>query len=175
MKTQGFVFIMTLCFTAVLSMLVLSSMHQVLLYQQAANRQEQVHRRFYQLEYTARALIKAPPKAWSKCRISQNKANKVMQQVRANQGCTLAVGETTYKYLVEDLGPYPCLVTKDAQATRHFRLTLLAHFGEESGDSLLQIRIIEPVDEPIFCDRTPKTIATGISSWRYCFAVNQRA
>lgn len=167
---QGYILILTLCITAVMSLLLLSSMQHSLLYFNAANRQENSHQRFYQLEYVARKLMRhADKNHTTHCWYQHNLANLVIQQLVQNKGCKLTIDKTNYQYIVEDLGTHPCLVTLQnhrTQATQHLRLSVLAEASEGYPASLVQLRVIKP-SKPIKCVGKKKIVALGISSWRY--------
>jgi len=168
-QQQGFIFIVTLYITAIMSLLLLSSMQHVLLYQRAVNKQEEERQRFYQLEHIARHLIHVPIDKLHQCIIKSNSANQVIQQVIKKQGCSFVVGMATYQYLIEDLGEYSCLVSLHQEvlkSTHHFRLTLLAPSDTEYPSSLIQIRVIKPATS-LSCVHKTKYVALGISSWRY--------
>jgi Tfp pilus assembly protein PilX len=170
MKSQGFIFILTLCITTVMSLLVLSGMQHVLLYQRAASKQEKLHQRFYQLEHTARGIIGATEHTWANCMYLQNSANQVIQELIKKNGCSLRLGDSKYRYMIEDLGTYPCLVNyaqETPKATHHFRLTVLGYFSEEEGVSAVQIRVVKRSSALLFCDRKVSMVNTGISSWRF--------
>ena len=166
---QGYILILTLCISAVLSLLMVSSLQHVLLYHNAANRQESSHQRFFQLEYAARKLIKVTKKERDDCFYQHNLANLVIQQLINKKGCKLTINTTNYQYLVEDLGEYPCLVTVyrgNHRATHHFRVTILAESTQDKPSSLIQIRVIKH-SRQIECLGKRVNVAPGISSWRY--------
>lgn len=148
---QGYILILTLCITALMSLLWLSNMQHLLLFQQASNRAEEQHQRFYQLEFLARSLIKMPLKKHSGCRFD------------LNNYCEIKLQDQQYQYQVEDLGEYPCLVTQKngkLTSTHHYRFTL------KDNRSTLEIRVMKPSTLP-YCDQKIKPVIAGISSWRF--------
>jgi hypothetical protein len=168
-QQQGFILILTLCITAVMSILLLISMQHGLLFHNAANRKERSHQRFFQLEYAARKLIQATKSEVADCWYQHDLANLVIQQLIHKKGCKLTIEKMNYQYSIEDLGNYPCLITLhrgSTKATHHFRLTLLIEASEDYPSSLVQIRVIKP-SKQIKCVGKKKMVSLGISSWRY--------
>lgn len=167
MKIQtGFIFIFTLCITAIMSVLLLATMQNVLLYQRASNQQEEVHFRFYKLEHSAHKLINVPLKKIPRCILKQDLANKVIGQAKKSS-CRIVMDKMVYHYLIEDLGEYPCLVSGpqgNLKSTHHFRYTLL--LPSDNPVMILQIRVIRPA-KFFNCIKQAKYVALGISSWRY--------
>lgn len=152
---------------ALITLLVLTGMQYVLLFQRAVARQENQHQEFYQLEHLARQL--AVSKTEKSCVLHQDNPNQVWAQLRAKHGCSLAIKDSHYQYLIEDLGVYPCLVVdykKQKYTTRHLRVSLLVLRDDELASSLLQIRVVKPAGT-ISCTTIPRQITKGISSWRY--------
>jgi hypothetical protein len=170
-RCEGFIFFMTLCIMTVITLLLMTCMHHVLLYHKALNEQELQHRNFYQLEHIAAQLVTKPDFLSRKiCIEFGDSANEVLRHLIHNKGCVLSLGSTNYRYLIEDLGEFPCLVIKKGQqrrATRHLRISII---GGEGNDSALQLRFIKPaaVSE---CIGQERIVNSGISSWRYLSAL----
>ncbi|MCL9682721.1 type II secretion system protein [Legionella maioricensis] len=174
MKKQcsGFIFLMTLCVILVISLLLITGLHHVLLYHKALNQQELQHQHFYQLEHLAVQLAHIATGASAKsCVEYGDAANEVIQRLIENQGCSLTDGQARYRYLIEDLGDFPCLVFPGQnRASRHFRITLLLLKDDENSASVLQLRMIKP-SGMIRCSGEERAVTEGISSWRYIPAV----
>lgn len=167
-KEKGYIFAFTLCIVSLISVLVLSSMQQMLLYQRAMNKQEQAHQYFYDLERIIHYLIALPEKERISCVQHQDSANEVLHQVLKKEGCALKTDKANYHYVIEDLGNYPCLMINDKttiKATHHFRFTV-AQDKPLQPSSIMQVRVIQPV--PLLqCDSEVRYVDAGISSWRY--------
>jgi hypothetical protein len=166
---KGFIFFVTICIIAVMSLLILASMQHVLLYQRASNKQEEGHQRFYELEHIARHLIDAPIDTLQACRVKQNLANKALQQVKDKHRCSLTVKKNKYRYLIEDLGEYSCLVGLHKgvkKSTHHYRFTLLSQLDNNHPSLLVQIRVIR-LARSFSCAKNIRYVAVGTSSWRY--------
>lgn len=170
----GFIFFMTLCIILVISVLLITCLHHVLLYHKALNKQELRHQSFYQLEDLAGQLARSSHLAIDKnCIELGDSANQVIQQLIHNEGCSLVVGQASYRYLIEDLGDFPCLVIHQEQskhATRHLRVSVLLLADDENTASVLQLRFIKP-SSAIDCPGAEYTVTPGISSWRYLPAI----
>jgi type II secretory pathway component PulJ len=176
-KEKGFILIFALCITTIVSLLVLSSMKNLMIYQHAATIREREHQRFYQLERITRQLIHLPKKQLRSCTQEHDKANYSIIQLVEQQGCQLSIQETNYWYLVEDLGIYPCLITVNAKSltgSHHFRVTVLTPETEEYSASLVQVRVIETAKSQL-CTGTINYVRQGISSWRYLTNIEMNA
>jgi hypothetical protein len=170
-KFNGFIFLMTLCTILVVSLLLLTVMHHVLLYGKAINRQEIQHQRFYQLEDTMLHLAQQKTNMIEKqCIVDQKNGNKVIEILVKKEGCSLVNGDIQYQYIIEDLGEFPCLVVRQNEqtnATRHTRITLLQSADEiHPVTSVLQVRNIKKIT-PLPCQSEVLKVSSGISSWRY--------
>ena len=172
---QGFIFLMTLICTAVISLLIVTSMQHILLYYKAINKKEALHHHFYQLEEVAMELAQTAFSADTEgCVSKKDSANQVIQQLARHEGCSLKHGTTRYQYLIEDLGEFPCLISfKKGQkrATQHRRVSVI-QMEEEFPFSLLQLRFIA-LGSAAPCLETEHAIALGVSSWRYFASLDQ--
>lgn len=168
---KGFIFLMTLCTILVISLLLLTCMQHVLLYGKAINRQELQHQNFYQLEALVNQLAQTKFYDMNKeCIVHGKGANNVIGSLFNNKGCQLINGDSQYRYFIEDLGVFPCLiVVRDGQSypTHHFRITVL-HGADEHQPvtSIVQVRTIKE-SIAVRCEREEHRVAEGISSWRY--------
>lgn len=162
-QRQGFIFLMTLMVMAVISLLVLTSMQHILLYYKVMNRQEELHQHFYQLDELILHLSQEP-----KCLSPHHAVNQILNQLVHGEGCFLKRGTNEYRYLVEDLGTFPCLVVNQNgvhHATHHHRISLVS-LEDAHPDSLLQVRLIS-VGPVSACEIKTRSIVLGVSSWRY--------
>lgn len=168
---DGFILFMTLCTVCVISVLLIASMQHVLLLHKAINQQELAHQNFYQLEDLAKQLANAPSLAIKKncIQYGADSANQVLQQLKENEGCLLLIGQTSYRYIIEDLGDFPCLVFyRNSQkfASHHTRISIMSVADNKNQASALQLRFIKP-STPVKCLEVERKIKSGISSWRY--------
>ncbi len=168
-KQNGFILVFTLCLIVLISLLVLSSMNNLMLYQHAMTQHEIDHQNVYQLERITHQLIKLPKHQLKSCMYLQDLANHTIKELIKKEGCQLTTQKVPYRYLVEDLGIYPCLITvKDnlVYSTHHFRFTVLKSETEESNSILMQLRVIQSTKLKT-CNASIHYIKVGISSWRY--------
>ncbi len=173
-QQQGFIFLIVLLITAVISLLVVSSMQHLLLYFKATNHQEALHQRFYQLEAVALHLAQKHSTLASGCLRHQDYANRVLKELLQHQGCSFKDGELDYQYLLEDLGSFPCLVVYEQgrkRASHHYRISVVS---QEKGApvSFLQIRFISS-GALASCVGNEHLIRLGRSSWRYLGSVER--
>lgn len=170
---QGFIFLITLLITTVISLLVLTSMQHLLLYYKVANRQKELHQNFYQLESVASQLAhKKYQSIESHCVIQQDSANQVMHKLLHCRGCFLNVNGLSYQYVIEDLGAFPCLISnvKGQKHTTYHRRISVVSIANQKPISFLQIRFIAP-GSGIDCVGKEHLVNLGVSSWRYVAAV----
>lgn len=144
-------------------------MQHILLYYKAINQLETLHHNFYQLESVAMQLVDAKSQLLDKrCVLTEDAPNKIMQRLRRYEGCPLEVGGYHYRYFVEELGDYPCLIaTRDTKkvSTHHRRISVVS-IGDKRSDSLVQLRSIEAIKYQ-FCEGKERVLPLGVSSWRY--------
>ncbi len=173
-QCSGFIFLMTLSIILVISLLLITCMHQVLLYHKALNQQEQQHQNFYQLEELAVQLGNASRGVITeRCIEYGDAANEAIRSLINNQGCSLTDGQSKYRYIIEDLGDFPCLVPhQQKRSTHHIRVSLLSFSDNGTAASVLQLRIIQP-SAVIGCSGEEHKVTTGVSSWRYIPAITE--
>jgi hypothetical protein len=166
----GFIFLMTLCFILIISILLITSLQQILLYQKGLTQQEEQHQQFYQLEHLARQLSDYPNLAIEKnCLLSEKSANQSIEELLDHKACSLVIQKKSYRYLLEDLGDFPCLVLHEKRkkrASHHWRVSIVSFSDDESTASALQIRSIK-ASKTMTCTEEEHRVNEGISSWRY--------
>ncbi|QMT60683.1 type II secretion system protein [Legionella sp. PC997] len=165
---KGFILLITLLIIGVISILALTSMQHILLYYKAINKQEMLHQSFYQLEDVTLQLLHQPQAFNQDCLVRSDSANQAIHHLLHQKGCSLMSGLTQYKYYIEDLGEFPCLVAREKGrkfATHHQRVTVVP-IEDGSPVSLLQIRVIS-AGRVIPCLAKERSISLGVSSWRY--------
>lgn len=171
---QGFIFLMTLMMTTIISLLVLTGMQHLLLFYKVINKQEETHHHFYQLEQLALQLASTPREiTQGPCFIDKESANSVVRKLLQQEGCVLKKNNLNYRYYIEDLGEFPCLVVyKNGQkrATHHRRISI-AQMEEGLPNALMQLRLIS-IGSLLHCLNEEHTIALGVSSWRYLSSVD---
>lgn len=167
---DGFVLLMTLSVISIITLLLMTSMQQVLLYHKAINRQEKEHQSFYQLEAVALQLSRKQDLLISTCVRNKDAPNAVIDALVHNEGCLLTTGQIRYRYFIEDLGSFPCLVLQHGdmkQTSHHLRITLLQMTEEAHAPlSVLQVRYIKSGPSSVCLGREHR-VSEGISSWRY--------
>ena len=171
-QCNGFILLVTMIIIAVISLLILTSMQHILLYYKAINKQELLHRSFYQFEKVAYQLTHSGFSSINRaCIVYADSANQIIQNLLHHQGCSLS--NSSYYYLIEDLGEFPCLITNHKgrkYATHHQRISVM-QMEEGIPSSFLQIRFIS-VGGTIACFTKEHSIRLGISSWRYFSSIS---
>ncbi|WP_454781135.1 type II secretion system protein [Legionella sp. WA2022007384] len=165
---KGFILLVTLLIIGVISLLALTSMQHVLLYYKAINKQELFHQNFYQLEDVTSQLLHQHQTFNQDCLVHSDSANQAIHHLLHQKGCSLVSGSSQYKYFIEDLGEFPCLVVRQkgrTSATHHQRVTVVS-IEDGAPASLLQIRFIN-TGGVIPCLAKERSVSLGVSSWRY--------
>jgi hypothetical protein len=166
-KKKGFILVLTLVITGIISLLTLTGMQHLLLYYKAMNHQEKLQDNFYQLEKVALELAHQPVMP-STCIDYIDNANQVLDRLLHQQGCSREKDLIQYQYYIEDLVNFPCLVIQQKTqkfASHHQRITVMS-IEEGFPLSLLQIRWVS-VGEKISCNSKENRVSLGVSSWRY--------
>jgi hypothetical protein len=167
---KGFILVATLLMLLVFALLIVTGLQQTALYLKTITRQEEAHQKFYGMEYIAEHLAKyGHLERNSKC-ISRNQlSDKELIQVLNNSECVLPAGESRFKYFIEDLGDFPCLVIAKGELnymSHHYRLTIIHENTDEPNTLLLQLRYftISGVSE---CKSMVERVKEEVSTWRY--------
>lgn len=164
-QQAGFIFIFTLCTILVISLLLVSSMQQLVLYSKAINRQELHHQLFYQLEDAMKYVLKNALKNTA-CELTTSDADNALNKLSHGMGCSFAFGGREYRYFYEYLGAFPCLVVSENEhtfETHHIRVTLMQ---QDAVSSVLQVRYLNK-GIVSSCSKELHKVFIGISSWRY--------
>lgn len=151
---------------SIVSLLVLACMQHVMLYYKSINGIELAHQDFYQLEHLAMRLMAKPLIVDSPCVLRQDLPNQVLNDLIHSKGCTLEIGNGTYRYVIEDLGIYPCLIYEVNQqefATAHYRISVLQL--NDKKQAFLQIRYLNAQEG--VCVGNKRRVNIGVTSWRY--------
>ncbi len=165
MRQKGIVLFMTMIILSILALLILSLMQAILLYVKANNQLIQRHQAFYQLEAASNQLGVFSVED-RRCMVSEKDPNEVIELLQRQHGCTSVVGQQSYRYLVEDLGVYPCLQIKLGTRLRSSHHWLLSVTTEGPIFELLQLRIARVADLAP-CDGASIMINEGVISWRH--------
>lgn len=162
LQAQGFILLTTLLIVLIMSVLLLTSMQQILLFARGLHLQKTQERRFYQLESLAYNLVSRADLDPA-CLKSQMDANDVLREV-ARRGCVTQEENHQYRYLMEDLGDYGCLMVKVNQKmypSHHTRITVVHN------NRYIQMRVIKRATQPVACEGEWHALLSGVSSWRY--------
>lgn len=166
-RQQGLILFNTLMMISVLSLIVLSQMQLIFVQLKATNLVLFRHQSFQRLENEANRLVLAGRKEWpQECLISEANPNAIIERLKGKKGCTVFNDDQHYKFLVEDLGFFPCLQTIHnfmLYSTRHWRLTITAVMEKPI---TLQLRIARAAEYMPCVSNQTISINTGIISWR---------
>ena len=127
------------------------------------------HQQFYQLESVGMRLANTKFNDLdANCIVYTDAANQVIQRLIQREGCLIKIEDHQYRYFIEELGDFPCLIINDRErkySSHHRRITVLFTLGNNA-DTVLQLRNIIAIN-PQSCLGAQHTITPGISSWRY--------
>ena len=149
-KNHGFVLIMTIVFLGLMSVLIISLMHSVLLYSKINNQLMYQQKSFYSLEHALSVIL----------------ADKEhFKDVRAPD-VSLYIKKTRYHYTVKDEGVYPCLqmsVGQERFATHHWEVSIYQH-NVPLETLVVRVATTEPL---VVCpSKKIRVISDGVLSWR---------
>ena len=166
-KQSGVVLFFTLIFISVLTLIAFALMQHILLFLKINNQFSKKQHVFYQLEAAALHLANNPVSTWQQaCLIQQTDPNQIINDLHQNKGCSFNDESGAYRYLISDLGVFPCLrifAHEHLYNSHHWLITLVdnANFLET-----IQLRIARSVPATL-CIGIEKIIPSGLLSWRY--------
>lgn len=164
-RLNGMILLTTLLMISMISVWVLSLMQSVLLYIKATEGVVRHQESLYQLERATEAVFhREHPIA---CSVSLLDPNQVIDRLLEGFGCIFKHADHSYEYLIDDLGPIPCIVMEGGQGmvtSHHWLVTVLTTTPHRD---LLQIRWAEPGKTMACESQEPQLIRRGILTWRY--------
>lgn len=164
MRQQGMVLFTSMMMLVILSLLILSLMQAFFLSVKASSALTKKHQAFYQLEAIANQLRASNLSMMdSRCMVQSKSPNEILMMLKHHAGCEYLEDDVSYRYLIEDLGEYPCLQINSAMGSHHWLISLAK---TDSTFLPLQIRIAVGV-EPTQCDGSVIAIHAGVLSWRH--------
>lgn len=166
MKQHGFILLTTIMLLSLLSLLVLSEMHTIVLYYKGLNQLTEKRNNFYKMEFLVQQLATKSWQSEDKCVIHERNFNHIISLLKT-QGCSLQYEGEIYSYLVEELGVFPCVQAVRAQqhfSTKHWRINMLE---KGSRQDFLQLRIVRPIVVQPCNQEKINYVPLGITSWRY--------
>ena len=152
----------------ILAMLVLSLMQAVFLYLKLGNQLAAKHRALYQLEAVAnKFVLMKHGRLSSDCIMTETDPNQMVDLLLHNQGCSLINNNRQYYYLIDNLGPYPCLQMKVGERIYSSHHWLISVATAAPNQVILQIRVAKPI-RAIDCEhKDAHLINGGVISWRH--------
>jgi hypothetical protein len=163
-RMHGVVLLTTMMMLVILTMLVLTTMESVFLYVKSAHQIKSSHEIFQQMEEMASSMALTNPL----CLVQEKNPNQLPELLFAGQGCFMENGQHQFRYIIEDLGAYPCLqvtVNDHLQGSQHWRITLASM---QSPRIALQLRYARPVATGKCKLPVAHRISPGVVSWRKC-------
>lgn len=168
-SSDGFILLMTLIMMSIMSLLVLTSMQHLLLYYKAFNSIKAEQNQFYQMESAAMQLV-APPNTEQglACIKTQDNPNDILELLKSNKGCTFTKGTFNFRYVLEDLGEFPCLIihkNEKKYASKQIRLSVMIPANKHQSGAIMQIRRIISAAKSSCVQGVE--VEEGVISWRY--------
>lgn len=170
---RGYILLTTLLMIGILTILVLSLMQSVYLDFKMSNQLTMNHQAFYQLESVAKKITNHISEYASQpCVIQEWDPNRVDTVLIRQHGCAISDMQQTelkqtYRYIISDLGVYPCLeiVLDDIRYSSHH--WLISIMSERLPTYFLQIRTAT-IEQLRACELpNVRKISSGVMSWRY--------
>ncbi len=161
-QQSGMVLLTTMMMIVILTLLVLSLMQGVFLYIKSCNQVMANHHVFHQMEGIANTLDLAN----AACVVWDKNPNQLVDMLLANQGCVVVDGTRQYRYVLEDLGLYPCLqilMDEFMHGSHHWLVTLASM---QPPNIILQMRMARPFVTDRCESSSSQRIYSGIVSWR---------
>ncbi len=164
MKRQhGFILMLMMVVTALISMLLVVSTQEVLNYRKVS--QHWFQRLHDERLFEAWGLKNAMSPLLS-CMTNDGNPKTIFEKTTTGGGCIQALPEATIHYVYADLGDFPCLQIKSNQknwVSHHW--LMMAYFESAYTQMRLQIRIATLGDKQLLCAQQPQFIKTGLVSW----------
>lgn len=162
-RQRGIVLLTTMMILVIVTLLILSLMQGVFLYIKSSHQIMRHHEVFRQMEImaTTRNL-----RSNAACVVQDKNPNQLVDMLSANQGCIIGEGPHQYRYIVDDLGLYPCLqlvVDEVVQGSHHWLVTLASM---KPPKLVLQLRMVEPAEASKCELGMARQIHSGVISWR---------
>lgn len=164
MKQTGFVLLTTMILILTSVLLILSLMQGVFLYSKDCRQIIGSHQAFHAMETIAMTLDLNQ----MACRDNETNPNKLIEHLKAHQGCIWNDGKKQYRYAIAELGLYPCLpvVVDNIKYSSHHWLITVIDF--QPPNQMIQIRLATLSDVTALCDLPVEhPIAEGVTSWRF--------
>lgn len=159
---SGVVLLTTVMMIAILMLLVLSLMQGVFLYIKSGNQIVMNHQSVYQMEAIANKLDLSK----SACVVEGKNPNQLVALLSESRGCLFDDGAHQYRYVLADLGTYPCLQINlggISYGSHHWLVTLVSI---QPPNVVLQLRFTEPAKGTVCELPTARQIYPGVVSWR---------
>ena len=170
-RMQGIVLLTTMMMIAILTMLVLSLMQGVFLYIKSCNQIVTNHDVIYQMEAIAGKLELST----SACIVRNKNVNQLVEQLAENGGCLFDEGARQYKYVLADLGLYPCLqinLDETLYGSHHWLITIKT---VQPPNMIVQLRFATIAKATVCELSTVHRIKPGVLSWRKMTIWKQKA
>lgn len=164
MKQMGFILLTTMLVMTIMSLLVISWMQSVIMYQKSLAVLEEHQQRLYDMQDIALKLNTTA----TQCRIDSFDFNLLRYALLHHRGCRYQVGSRAYEYVLADWGEFPCLRIKKGKQSLASHHWLISIFETTHQQNILQIRVATPTISTKICESsTLRFISQGMVSWRY--------
>lgn len=166
-KQRGFIFLTTVIFMGVISLLVLTQFRHFYSYYKLLNHHQKREQLQYKVENTLlylqhNSFFPAP------CTLAKGSANQAINLLKAHKGCLIIRKKMHYLYLIEDLGLFSS-ITNNAHGlsyTHHRRLTIALINGRHISEGI-QIKYVEKTGMRSMGSVKKSKTQYLMSSWRY--------
>lgn len=144
-------------------------MQHLLVYYKAFNGIKEEQNQFYQMESVAMKLLEQANTTLDlACIKPEDNPNDILLRLKNNEACTFTKGNVNFRYLLEDLGEFPCLIIRKKEkqyASKQIRVSIMEGKNTHQSGAIMQIRrIISTVESS--CAQGI-AVEEGVISWRY--------
>lgn len=159
---RGIILLTTMMMIGILTLLVLSLMQGVFLYIKSSHQVMTNHQVFRQMEIMSTQLKLTN----TDCMAQDKSPNQLVDMLLAKQGCIMTDGTYQYRYVVEEVGLYPCLqlvVDGELKNSHHWLVTVASM---QLPEWVVQMRIARPLGSSTCELAMARQIHSGVISWR---------
>lgn len=167
-KQRGFIFLSTVIFMSVISLLVLTQFRHFYSYYKLLSHHYKREQLQYKVENTLLYLQHNSffPKP---CTLVKSSGNKAINLLKAHKGCLIIRKNMHYLYLIEDLGLFSSIINNAPGGRSHShqrRLTIALVNGSHISEGI-QMKYIEKTSVSLMRSTKKSKAQYLISSWRY--------
>lgn len=160
---KGMVLLSTISIIVIISLLIVTCMQQNALFSKVLTRLQHQDKDFYHLEKMALHVLQANVET---CLVKNFLTRDWLSQL-SEKGCLIVESGKKYRYLIEDLGEFPCWMvnTKEGNKPSHHFNLLIIRADKAQQQDYMQLRDIRAGKSLEPCSGKELVIQSGMQSW----------